>query len=536
MSEGVEIKRGLCWWCRGWCVVNVHVKDGRLLKIEENPEYPRKVFPPVRACERARAAVEWFYHPDRLKFPLKRAAGRGESKWEQISWDQALDEIAKKLREIKEGFGAEAIATTCGTARTNDDYRTRFFYLLGSPNIIGVDQICYGARSIIAESILGWFPCFSVGPETKCIVLLGAEPAVARRPEYKIILDAIGSGAKLVVIDPRLTQSASKATVWLQVRPGSDCALLMGMIKVIIDEKLYDRDFVEKWCYGFDKLVERLKEYELQKVAEITWLPVEKIVEAARLYATNKPACFIEGMGAEHLPNNSAVFHARCILAAITGNLDVKGGEEFAGPHPKFITDREIELSEKLSSQQRRKQIGIDRFRLYSWPGQELVTQNVERVWGKKPNFAGHQCQAHAPSLYRAIITGRPYPIKALITLSSNPMVTAGNTKVVYEALKKVDLYVVMDFWMTPSAELADYVLPAASWLERPSHFDYGSYVPFLLTGERALPPAIPGSTTVGPIMISGVGLGYDLDKRSIGLGRLLRRPMTTASNPWGVR
>ncbi len=493
MDSRVEKKNAVCMWCRGWCYVQATVKDGQLLTIEGDPEYPRKVYPPVKACPRLRAASEWFYHPGRLHYPLKRAGDKGSGKWLQISWEQALDEIAGKLGEIRSKYGAEAVGTSSGTARTHDEFRGRFFHLFGSPNYFGQANICFGPRSIVAESIFGWFPNFSVRPETKCILMLGLEPSVSRKPEFNIIRNARKSGAKLIVIDPRKTHSASDADIWLQVRPGTDCALLLAMIHVILKEDLCDHDFVTRWCYGLDQLQERCREYTPEKAAEITWVPADLIRAAARTYATLHPACILESMGAEQSPQQSQILHARCILAALTGNIDRRGGEELGGPIKGWIGDREIELPEALSREQRNKQIGSDRFKLYTWQGQEILDGSIKKVWGKHANYINHQCMANAPSVYRAILTGKPYPVKAVITLSSNPMVTQANTKLVYRALKKLDLYVVKDFWMTPSAELADYVLPSASWLERPQHWSYVDYAQYLVVGERVLPPVVPG-------------------------------------------
>ncbi len=195
----------------------------------------------------------------------------------------------------------------------------------------------------------------------------------------------------------------------------------------MIEEELYDKEFVEKWCHGFDQVRKRAREYTLEKVAAITQVPAEKIQQAARIYATNRPGTFIEGMGVEHQPNCTAILHARWVMAALVGNLS-------------------------------------------------------------KLRAAGH-----GPSIYRAMLTGQPYPIRAAICQAANPMVTQANTKLVYKALKSLDLLVVMDHWLTPTAELADYMLPAACWLERPVVWDYAGYSDSLIAGEEAVPPILPG-------------------------------------------
>ena len=204
------------------------------------------------------------------------------------------------------------------------------------------------------------------------------------------------------------------------------------MINVIVDEELYDKDFVEKWCYGFDKLAERVKEYSPEKVAEITWVPAEKIREAARLYAASKPAAIFNGMGLEELPNHMQGIWARFLLPALTGNLDVIGGERFMGHDPSTAPRiGELELREKLSPEQRRKMMGSERFKLFSWEAYDLISESVKKIREAPiPNF-WFSAVANAPLTFRAMIEGKPYPVKALITESENPLAAYGDTKLV---------------------------------------------------------------------------------------------------------
>lgn len=492
-----EMIKATCMWCHCHCKVTATVVDGRFEKIDADEEDPRGgLFArTVKACPRARAAAEWVYHPDRLNYPLKRAGDRGEGKWQRISWDQALDEIAAKLGEIKETFGAEAIATSLGTARTHDEYRARFFSLLGAVNFIGQERICWSVNHAVSMAVLGWpSNTRAVTPGlTKCILLIGANPHRSNTLFWLMILEAMRRGTKLIVIDPRYTGSAEKADIWLRPRPGTDVALLLGMIRVILEEGLYDKEFVKRWCHGFDRLLERVRDYPQEKVAEITSVPPRQIREAARMYATLKPGLVYSFMGLEHHYNNVQALHAKCILAAVTGNVDVPGGNVFYDePLPSFIEDPEIELGEKILPEQARKQIGGERFKLMSWEGHDLIQENLKRS-GNKRLTRYYYCQAHAPSVFRAMITGKPYPVKALLTCANNPVVAFPNTKLVHQALKSLDLFAVMDFFMTPSAELADYVLPVASWLERPGVFAESGTRPGLDAGQAALPCTVPG-------------------------------------------
>lgn len=198
------------------------------------------------------------------------------------------------------------------------------------------------------------------------------------------------------------------------------------------------------------------------------------------MYATTKPGVIIHAMGLEHQANSIEAIHARYTLTALTGNLDVRGGEELRGTHPQLRKEFEIELNEKLSPEQKEKQIGAERFKLSSKYGYELITKTAKSSPG-----SSYIAFAHAPSVYQAMISGEPYPVKALVTVASNPLVTQTNVKLVYKAIKSLELYLVHDFWLTPSAEIADYVLPCASWLERPSIFSYWDSVSFVyVVGE----------------------------------------------------
>ncbi|MBI4330469.1 MAG: molybdopterin-dependent oxidoreductase [Chloroflexi bacterium] len=488
----VEVKKSVCNWCKGECGVLVHVNNGRLVKATNDPDFPEQTWPRSTACLRLKAAREFFYHLDRVNFPLKRAGEKGEGKWRAISWEQALDEIAEGMKKVIRQYGPEALSFTLGTAyKQENPLMTRLFTLLNNPlNFASATNVCFWPRSMVANAIVGMFPHFSVRPSTKCIVSLGAEPLVSRPTTAEQMRQAIKNGAKHIVIDPRRTYSASKADVWLQLRPGTDAAVLMGMVNVIIEEGLYDREFVERWCHGFEELKQRAREYPPEKAAAISDVPAETIQEAARVYAANRPGAMIEGMGIEELTSNAEVLHARWILAALVGNLDVEGGEELTGPHPTMLTMKELEPRVDFKPEVLAKQIGADRFKFLAIHGQRMISSNMGRVW---PRLPWQGIIAHGPSMWRAVLTGNPYPVRATITIGNNPLVTLPNTKLVYKALKSLDLFVVIDYWRTPSAELADYILPSACWLERPMLWDFQGYDRWIKAGEAAVPSSVPG-------------------------------------------
>ena len=489
-----ELKKSQCWWCKGRCRVLVNVENDHLVSMDEDPDFMMKHLPTTKGCVRRLAAKEWFYHPDRVNFPLKRVGERGANKWEQVSWESALDDIASRLEQIRSKYGAEAVAMTAGTGRTHEEFRTRFLNLFGSPNHAGQGHICFGEKVAVCTALWGWFS-YSYASETITgdnLVLWGIAPEVSRPKVWHWVHDIKKRGGKLIVVDPRQTASAAMADLHLQLRPGTDCALALGLINIIIGEGLYDKDFVEKYCHGLEPLRRRAQEYPVGRVSEITGVQEDKIEAAARMYAGTKPWVIVQGMGTEQLSNNAEFIHAQHILPALTGNINIPGGEVLCGPHPRLITEAEMGLEDMLPQEQKMKQLGADKFKLFTWTGYSLIQENVKRVWGKSGGAAALQCLTSLPLIFRAILTGKPYPVKGLLTISSNPMVTCSNTKLVYKALKELDLYVVSDFWMTPSAELADYVLPAASWLERPVLWTSLGNSNSIIGGEQALPASIP--------------------------------------------
>lgn len=487
----MEVKKVVCTQCHNACRLAAIVNENQLVSVEPDTEFPgAKTSNPIsRGCPRRRAVVEYFYHPARLNYPMRRIGKRGENKWQKISWDNAFAEIASEMKKVVDHYGPEAIATTSGTGRTHDETRVRFFNLLGSPNHIGPSEICYGPMCAMGYALFGWRVFPVVRSNTRCIILWGGGGPRYWDVFWRAAIKARREkGAKIIVIDPRGIDSVKHSDLWLQIRPGTDCALALGMIHHIIEEELYNKDFVERWCYGFDQLKARVKNYSVEKVSEITWIPAQKIRQSAEWYATLKPGVTNHGMGLEHIANSIQALHAHYILSAITGNIEERGGDIFPTPYPNIIHDQEITARERLPMEQINKTLGIERFRFLSRIGFDAIQSQVSKVWGNEANNRSpFECYAHAPTVYRAILTGKPYPVRAMITLASNPMVTQANTKLVYEALKSLDLYVVVDFFMTPSAQLADYILPSTTYLERPWLWTYSG----IIGSERAMPKSV---------------------------------------------
>ena len=465
-ENGYTVTRGSAWTgpgCHDGCGVLLYTdKNGKLVKVEGDPENP---FNQGRLCVRCLALPDVTNHPDRLQYPMKRVGARGENKWQRISWDEAYDTIEKEFNQIKEKYGPESVIFAQGTGRDIGAYISRLAYSFGSPNhaSIGLSgNACYLPRVAMMLVTTGDFAVVDSsqyfadryenpnwqGPE--CIIIWGNNPIVANSDGFygHWVVDCMKRGSKLIVIDPRLTWLASRADLWLQIRPGTDAALAFSMLNIIISEGLYDKEFVDKWTYGFEALAERVKEYPVEKVAEITWIPQEKILAAARMFATSKPAAIQWGLAVDMTKESLPAGHAISALWTITGNLDVPGGmltvvPPFGAAQPWLGGWG----AEYLSPEVMHKRIGVDKYPILDFGF--LV--------------------ASADEMAEAMVTGKPYPIKGAWIQTSNPIACMGaDPKKLYDGLKNMDFTVVVDLFMTPTAvAFADIVLPAATYPEK---------------------------------------------------------------------
>ncbi len=481
-----EIRRSYCGLCHPRCGTLLHISDDRVVKVTGDPDHP---VTRGAICERSHLMPDHLYHPDRLNYPLKRIGDKGGGQWQKLTWDQALDEVAEKLTALRDRYGAETLAFTHGTKRTYHWDQRRFFNLFGSPNTCGANNICMCPSYATDYATCGGM-VWSEVRGAKCVVIWGAGSSKSGPTGlFAQMVHAKKQGAKLIVIDPRLTKEAGMADLWLQVRPGTDVSLMLGWIRLIMEEDLYDHDFVSNWTVGFDDLKETVAPYTPEKVAEITMIPSNLVVNAARMYASVKPAVIPFGYGLDKQGINATqCARGRTILRAITGNLEVQGGEVFsqAGDVGKVLGDDYLEFDEALPTDQRAKQLGSDLYPFFGFPGWEkTLAANKKLPPGYvAPPLSDKSCLAFAPAVFNAAITGEPYPITAMITLANNPLLAFPNTMRVFEALKSLQLYIVMDYYLTPSAALADYVFPASSTVEQPELWLSDSFC-------MACPPAV---------------------------------------------
>ena len=329
-SAGEKVIPTFCAMCGPGlgCGIYAYVKNGRFTRVEGMKESPLNG---GRICAKAHAAPQWVYSPQRLKYPLRRVGKKGEGKFERISWDQALDLIAAKLKEQKQKYGPESLAILSPARRSYSEYLYRFLIAHGSPNY-GHSGICAMQKAFAFTYTLGAAPVPDI-PHSKLILIWGKQPVYSgsTRGNLKQILDAKERGRKIISIKPTMEPDVAISDLWIPIRPGTDAALALAMLHVIINEKLYDSQFVAQWTYGFEKLEKHIVQYTPEWAEPITGIPADQIIDLARTYATTKPACIDHGNGLEHAPSSNNAVRSIAILMAITGNLDKPGGDIFPG-------------------------------------------------------------------------------------------------------------------------------------------------------------------------------------------------------------
>lgn len=448
MGSKSKTVQSTCKSCHGGCGVLVTVENGRITRITGNPHSVTR----GTMCAKGLAAIQEVYNPNRLEHPLLRKGRRGSGEWERIDWEQALEIAAEKMSASIKEHGPESIAVLQGTGRGYNRYTFRFAHSIGTPNLGLPAHFCYAPRlAVFGSTVGGRLYCDYHGwggayPKTQ--ISWGKQLEISNADGEMAVwfLNSLEKAEKLILIDPRTTRLAERATLWLQIRPGTDAALALGMLHVIINEELYDKDFVENWTHGFAQLKERVQEYPVDKVAGITWVPRDKIIKAARLFATATPGCIQTGESLEGSINAIQTLRAITCLMAVTGNIERPGGmvnwlPPDCGPMEDFALEPPIPQAQP---------VGSDQFKFLS-----------------SPPFA----MCHLPTLFRQLKDGAK-PVRHMHIQGSNPLVAYENTKDVLAGMQNLDFITVIDQFMTPTAEIADLVLPAAHWLELDDIYD----------------------------------------------------------------
>ena len=447
----------------GGCMLRVGVRDNRIVKIKGDPEgYLNRGY----VCPKGLASPDRLTHPDRLTRPLRRKGKRGGGDWEAVSWDEALDEIAHRLGTIREREGARAAAFGVGMPKGLEHFvLIRLANLFGSPNVVASQDVCHAPREISGLHTCGFYPVADFHHPSRLVVLWGSN-ITATNEEGEIcslLLEQVRNGTELIVVDPRRTELADRAALWLPVRPGTDHALALGLLHVIVAESLYDRDFTERHTVGFDDLAEPLEGYTPERVEGITWVPADRIREAARRYAGARPAALQWGNPIEHHRSTFDVTRALLCLMALTGNLDVPGGNVHARDPEIMPLGRFVRAD--LIPDKRKTMLGA-------------YHRTIPRM------------MTVPPSLFKqAVLEETPYPVRGLYVMCGNPMLSWADSRRTRAALEKLEFLAVADLFMTPTAAMADVVLPVATQFEFNDIGHYGIGHGLILARPRVVDP-----------------------------------------------
>ncbi|MBU2498207.1 MAG: molybdopterin-dependent oxidoreductase [Proteobacteria bacterium] len=518
MNEKSHIQeiRGYCSQCSCWCPTVSIVKEGVFAEVKADLDHPLG----FSLCPKGLAGPQLVYNSQRLQFPMRRTRPKGDPDpgWERITWEEALDTVSSSLNEIKNTFGPEAIAVArCGPAGSPMGelglWVTRFANALGTPNNLATTHICQWHRDCGSAYTYGNIGrMHSAGraefERSACILVWGSNTHATRHSLLPFIRRGLDRGAKLIVVDPRRTEIAAMADLWLQVRPGTDGALALSMIHEMIEEKLYDHEFVRDWttapfwvrgdtgdflrasdvipggdpsdytimdadngaiqacrpggspsiaplvdgadtirlvngaevpCKTVHRLLRELaSQYASDRAQALTGIPKERIREASRLFATTKPGSWYSWNGIEQSINATQTNRAVCILYALTGSYDQPGGNVIlrgAASNPVMGHDFLTEAAGKA-------RLGF-----------------AERPLGPCGIFKSGQ----AYEVYKAILTGKPYPVKGMIGFGGNIIMSNAPSLEAKKALSQLAFHVQTELFLSPTAELADVVLPAAS-------------------------------------------------------------------------
>ena len=505
--------RTYCPMSKSRCGVVATVENGRFVRLEPDPDHPNRGI-----CVKGESAPELVYDPLRLKYPMRRTHPKSDDDpgWEKIGWDEALDEIASRLKELKLRYGPESVFFYRGAAGGSssveyEPWMIRFASLFGSPNTASTGHICNWHKDSGSAYTYGTGIPAPDFEQTSCILLWGHNPNASWPTQAIRISKALNRGAKLIVIDPRPIPLTKKAILWLQVRPGTDGLLALSFLNIMLEEKLYDREFLLHWTNGnllisnetgaplseamvvpggksnryvvwdqlrgapafydpdalstdpvdaepafegryqlqsadgrniearpaFELFQERIKPFSPERTSSLTGISPDLARKAVRLFSAAKPACYYSYNGLEQHANAMQTNRAVCLFYALTGNLDQPGGNvRFPKPQVNDIEGRNF-----LSPEQAGKRLGF-----------------AERPLG--PAATG---KVQAYEAYKAILTGKPYPVRGFLSFGGDIVMSNGDTREGRRALQSLDLYVQTDFYETPAGRYADFLLPAST-------------------------------------------------------------------------
>ncbi len=491
--RSVTVKDGLCGICPAGCWIRAHVDGERLVGVEPFPAHPLGML-----CTIGRHSPEIVHSPDRIRQPLRRSGPRGTHAFEPISWDAAYALVAERLLGIKREHGAEAVAIYTGRgafelslcdvfqpAGVAVSSASSVLFPFGSPNTLGVGALCYVAFAMIAPHVTMGAMLLGLDADidqAELVVLWGANPATDSPPTaHHQIVRARRRGADVIAIDPRRNDTARAVDAeWIPIRPGTDGALALALVEVLLEEELFDEGFARDWTVGFDDLGRLAQHYRPERVAGMTGVPAETIRRLARRIAAARGACPVTYTGLEYSGNGVQAIRALLTLWGLAGQLDVPGGLVFRMRDGAFPQNRRHLRPNPCVE----KALGRERFPLYT-------------------RYRG---ESHAIALPRSVLDGDPYRIRALVVHGASLITAWPDPALWRRTLAGLDFLVCIDRNLTADSAYADLVLPAATGYEITSYMRYG---PLFKVRERLIPPV--GEARNDYLVMAGLAdvLGY---------------------------
>jgi anaerobic selenocysteine-containing dehydrogenase len=437
------------------CGLNIHIADGKISDISGLESHIQNR---GRICHKGRAGADLVANSDRLLKPLKK---NPDGTFTEVSYSQALQEIADKMSGIKDSFGARSMGVWKGEAVgffQQEEYARRFIHAFGSPNYFSNDSQCYNGRYIGYSLVQGYWNGCPDFENSDLIILWGANLPFSHPPFARLIADARAKGAKLIVIDPRLVSISYRADILAYPLPGTDGALAWGLVNYLIQKNKHDVQFVQNFSVGFDRFVEYAKSFTPEFVESQTGVDRKTVVEIAEMIVQNRPRVInYVGNGLEHQENGINNIRTVACLGGLCGAVDIRGGDTW----PEGMGGRSLTLYDELPLLDQ-KPIGADKF----------------------PVLYQFRKECHTMIAMDFMLGKGDYPLRGLVVTGANPVLTNPNSKKVMEAFSSVDLLVVRELFLTETAKLAHYILPAASFLERSELHYHANYQMVTLTSK----------------------------------------------------
>ena len=471
--QDMKWKKGICGICPAGCWIEVGLQNGRLVEIKADNTHPLGMI-----CRRGEHAPEIIYSEHRLKYPMKRKGPKGTYKFDRISWDEAYATIVDNLTKIKEESGPEAVAIYTGRGAFElslcDIFQPKgvavssasnILFPFGSPNTMGVGALCYVSFAMIAPHLIMGrmlINMFTDMENSDLLVVWGANPATDSPPLDMYRLEAAAKrGADVVAIDPRRTETAVRTNAqWIPIRPGTDGALALSMIEVMIDEELYDEEFAENWCHGFEELKSYVQHFRPGVVESITGVPADTIRNLSRRICDANGACPVMYTGLEYSNSGIQAIRAVFSLFALAGQLDVPGGIGLAMLDSHFPINRSC-----------------------NQPNPDL---DLAVARDKFPVYSDYRGESHASGLVNSVLKGNPYAIRGFIIHGGSLLTSWPQTSIWRKTLSQLDFLVCIDRQITADAAYADILLPATTMFEIESYMVYG---PIFRLREKLIEP-----------------------------------------------